>query len=68
MVSKGGETKVRSSGTSIASKRAKEHSNRSSEQKVVMVRPEVPGSESSVGWPDVPWVAEKVSGKPGDFG
>ena len=36
MVAKGDETKVRSSGTSIASKRAKEHSNRSSKQKVVM--------------------------------
>ena len=36
MVSKGGETKVRSSGMSIASKRAKEHSNRCPEQKVMM--------------------------------
>jgi hypothetical protein len=36
MESNGGQTKVRSSGTSIASKRAKEHSNRSSERKVVM--------------------------------
>ena len=36
MVSKGGETNVRTSGTSIASKRAKEHTNRSSERKVVM--------------------------------
>jgi hypothetical protein len=58
MESKGGETKMRTSGTSIASKRAKEHSNRSSERKVMMktvkkgdaeilgkflVRPEVPG-------------------------
>ena len=34
MVSKGGETKVRSSGTSIASKQAKEHSNQSSKLKL----------------------------------
>ena len=36
MVEEGGETKVRTSGTSIASKRAKEHSNQSSERKVMM--------------------------------
>ena len=40
-----------------------------------LVRPEVPGlgpgvpgSGISGGWPEVPGVAEKVSGKPGDFG
>ena len=36
MESNGGKTKMSSSGTSLAFQRAKEHSNRSTERKVVM--------------------------------